>query len=114
MDVNELRKIGDELARALDREGKPFFELRVQLGRLLSHLESEQRVTAMHDRQLSLHERALFGDKEDLEKYPGAMNVLVKINQNQKRNDKLTATVLGSVISLVVIELAKLAFHGLK
>jgi len=110
MDAHELRRVGEELAKALDVDGKPFFELKLQLGRLLSHLESEQRVTVRMEKQMDLHEKALFGDKNDLEKSPGAMTVLVGIAKQQKSNQKIHATVLGAVLSVLVIELCKLVF----
>lgn len=114
MDIHELKKLGEELAEALDLEGKPLFELKIQIGRLLSHLESEQRVTLRHEKELMQHDKALFGDKEDLEKHPGVVNTLSDITRNQRRNQKMLGTVLTGILSLVAIEVLKLVFHAVK
>lgn len=114
MDVESLKKLGEEIAATLDKEGHPLFELKLQIGRLLSHLESEQRVTVRMEKQLDVHEKALFGDRNDLKKTPGIVAGVNNLVENHTENRKRLNTVLMAVVTLVVIEGAKLLFANIK
>ena len=108
MNPAELRSLGESLARSLDQKGQPFFELKLQLGRLLSHLESEQRVTMRMEKQIEQHDRALYGDKDDPESHPGISNIVFAIHSRQKRTEKLILTVLAAVVGAFILQLLHL------
>lgn len=115
MHPDELKRLGNELASSLDKDGKPFFELKLQIGRLLSHIESEQRVTVamdkqlqQHEKEIELHARALFGDKEDMEKHPGVITTLNILVEDRKKAGKMRMSILTTLVTLVIIEGSKL------
>lgn len=113
MDQHELRQLGEELATALDQEGKPFFELKVRIGRLISHLESEQRVTVRMEKQMDQmeermkeHDFVLFGDRTNPDKNPGLVAVYAEIRRGLRRKEKIMWVVLASVLAPLVVTYA--------
>jgi len=117
MDPSKLRKMADELAAALEAGAPSLVELKTQLGRLLSHCESEQRVTVnlekrmnLLEKQLEQHDRVLFGDRADIENHPGVVSIVGDV----KSAKKLLSKVVGGVSLLVVVEIIRIAFHALK
>lgn len=110
MEQHELRKLGEELAESLDQEGRPFFELKLQIGRLISHLESEQRVTVRLEKQMDQmelrmkeHDLVLFGDRTDPDKNPGLVAIYAEIRRGLKRKEKVLWVVLASVLAPLVV-----------
>ena len=109
--------MADELAAALEAGAPSLVELKTQLGRLLSHCESEQRVTVnlekrmnLLEKQLEQHDRVLFGDRADIENHPGVVSIVGDV----KSAKKLLSKVVGGVSLLVVVEIIRIAFHALK
>lgn len=117
MDADGLKQLSEALDSALNQEGKPWFELQVQLRRLMSHLESEQRVTVRMEKQMDQIEKrmdqqdtVLFGDRIDPEKNPGLVAVYNEIRQGHKRNQKILWVVLASVLAPLVVNFAPQLF----
>lgn len=117
MDSKELKEIGLGLSEALNEEGQPLYRIRHQLGRIISHLESEQRDRMALHREVNnmsetvkQHDKALFGDRENLEEHPGTVHHMATIIKGHKRNAKLLMTVIATVGAFGVIEILKLVF----
>ncbi len=111
MDSEHLKLLGEEIAKTLDAEGQPLFEIKLQIGRLISHLESEQRVTVRMEKQMDVHEKALFGDQADLKGKPGIVNGVNKLVESYTEGRKRHNAVLMLLIALVITKFAEILFH---
>ena len=81
MDYHELKKLGADINDACNRGD--FEGIRKSIGRMLSHIQSEQATTMdqgkslhEHELKLQLHHAALYGDERNLAKRPGLIREL--------------------------------------
>lgn len=110
MDHDELKHYAAELEKELSKDGTTLHEIKIQLRRFISHLLSEQRTTQNHSDRLEQHDKALYGDKDNLEKQPGILNDLQTIKEFVAFNRKLHWFVAVSVGGLAL----KTVWQGLE
>lgn len=82
--------------------------IRKMIGRIVSHLESEQDVYTEHGRRIAqqeatvkTHHQTLFGNPEDLERQPGIINEW----RTTKRFMKLAIAALGTMSLRDIVEI---------
>lgn len=103
MDAKELRSVGEQVAKAIF-ENRHVEAVIFQMGRIVSYLESEQAKRKELGDQMNELKDLLVGTTEK----PGIGERLRLIEARSARNGKLLVSVLGSVITMIVVQVLKL------
>jgi hypothetical protein len=98
-EITSIQEILDSLG---DRDPQKL--IITQLGRLASHLASEQRVRNEMFIMLHRHQVMLHGDESDLENHPGLVKRVLDLTYTQRFIGKVLWIVLGAVITLLLNE----------
>lgn len=99
MNQDELNEVGEAFTQMI-AESPTLKNLLLQLGRLVSHLESERRTTDETLNMLKHHQQVLYGDLDD-ETRPGLVS---KVNMMWKWRQWLLGTssaAAGAILTLV-------------
>jgi len=129
MDARELRLIIDGLVKELPKrllDDQAFEKFVFTITKIGSYLESEQekRINlgkAIKEHQLLMEkntqsmgefDKLIWGDKQDIEKYPGIAHDWAEGRKQSQRNQKLIIICLGTLIPILIIAIMQLlGFH---
>src|SRR6266550_7565260 len=122
MDPKDISQLIEGISKRLPKallENKTIEEVIFAIGHVASYLESEQQKRMQlnmnmkeHQEQMKQFDKVLWGDKNDIDKYPGLVHEWSQSRKQSEKNSKLISVVLAAVVVSFVLALMQvLGFH---
>lgn len=98
LDERDWKDLEETIINMNAAEGTPEWTTKHILGRLVSHLKSEERPQAETVKMVNIHEFVLFGDKSDQKRKPGLLHEVTVIEKKSWWIEKVTWAIFVTIV----------------